>query len=53
MINSLGPLSEGYEVLWYVEILQNERFFCCTSCKTEYSEKYNERIESIKRRHEG
>jgi hypothetical protein len=27
MINSLGPLSEGYGVLWYVEVLQNEHFF--------------------------
>ena len=53
MINSLGALSEEYGVLGYVEILQNERFFCCTSCKTEYSGKYNGRIESIKRRHEG
>ena len=50
MINSLGPLSEGYGVLWYVEVLQNEHLFFCTSCKTEYSEKYNGRIESIKRK---
>jgi hypothetical protein len=27
MINSLGPFSEGYGVLWYVQVLQNERFF--------------------------
>ena len=30
-----------------------ERFFCCNSCKTDYSEKYRGRIESIKRRYEG
>jgi DNA-binding Lrp family transcriptional regulator len=30
-----------------------ERFFCCNSCKTDYSEKYKGRIESIKRRYEG
>jgi hypothetical protein len=30
-----------------------ERFFCCTSCKSDYSEKYKGRIESIIRRYEG
>ena len=30
-----------------------ERFFCCTSCKSDYSEKYKGRIESIKRRYGG
>jgi DNA-binding Lrp family transcriptional regulator len=29
-----------------------ERFFCCTSCKSEYKRKYGGRIEAIKRRHE-
>ena len=27
MINSLGPLSEGYEVLWYVEFFRMNAFF--------------------------
>jgi DNA-binding Lrp family transcriptional regulator len=30
-----------------------ERFFCCNSCKADYSEKYSGRIESIKKRYEG
>lgn len=30
-----------------------ERFFCCTSCKSGYIEKYRGRIESIKRKYEG
>lgn len=29
-----------------------ERFFCCTSCKSEYKKKYGGRIEAIKKRHE-
>ena len=28
-----------------------ERFFCCNSCKDDYSEKYGGRIESIKKRY--
>jgi DNA-binding Lrp family transcriptional regulator len=28
-----------------------ERFFCCTSCKSEYKRKYGGRIEAIKKRH--
>jgi Lrp/AsnC family leucine-responsive transcriptional regulator len=28
-----------------------ERFFCCTSCKSEYKRKYAGRIEAIKKRH--
>jgi DNA-binding Lrp family transcriptional regulator len=28
-----------------------ERFFCCTSCKSEYKSIYGGRIESIKKRH--
>jgi Archaeal TRASH domain len=27
-----------------------ERFFCCTSCKSEYKRKYGGRIEAIKKR---
>src|SRR5690349_6372414 len=30
-----------------------ERFFCCTSCKSGYSQKYHGRLESIKRKYEG
>ena len=29
-----------------------ERFFCCTSCKSEYKKKYGGRIEAIKKRHD-
>ena len=28
-----------------------ERFFCCTSCKSEYKKKYGGRIEAIEKRH--
>jgi DNA-binding Lrp family transcriptional regulator len=29
-----------------------ERFFCCTSCKSEYKRKYGGRIDAIKKRHD-
>jgi len=29
-----------------------ERFFCCTSCKSEYKRKYGGRIEAIKKRYD-
>ena len=29
-----------------------ERFFCCTSCKSEYKRKYGGRIEAIEKRHD-
>ena len=29
-----------------------ERFFCCTSCKSEYKKKYGGRIDAIKKRHD-
>jgi Lrp/AsnC family leucine-responsive transcriptional regulator len=29
-----------------------ERFFCCSSCKSEYKKKYGGRIEAIEKRHE-
>lgn len=29
-----------------------ERFFCCTSCKSEYKKKYGGRIEAIKKRND-
>jgi Lrp/AsnC family leucine-responsive transcriptional regulator len=45
-----GPIFAKPRVLKFADI---ERFFCCYSCKTGYSEKYKGRIESIKRRYEG
>jgi DNA-binding Lrp family transcriptional regulator len=45
-----GPISGKPQVLKFADI---ERFFCCSSCKSDYSEKYKGRIESIKRKYEG
>ena len=45
-----GPVLGKPRVLKFADL---ERFFCCNSCKTGYSEKYKGRIESIKRRYEG
>jgi len=45
-----GPILAKAGVLKFANL---ERFFCCNSCKTDYSEKYKGRIESIKRRYEG
>ncbi len=45
-----GPVLGKPRVLKFAEL---ERFFCCNSCKTGYSEKYKGRIESIKRKYEG
>jgi Lrp/AsnC family leucine-responsive transcriptional regulator len=45
-----GPILGKARVLKFANL---ERFFCCNSCKTDYSEKYKGRIESIKRRYEG
>ncbi|HJT83056.1 MAG TPA: winged helix-turn-helix transcriptional regulator [Nitrososphaeraceae archaeon] len=45
-----GPVFGKPRVLKFADI---ERFFCCYSCKTGYSEKYKSRIESIKRKYEG
>ena len=45
-----GPILGKPKVLKFADI---ERFFCCHSCKTGYSEKYKGRIESIKRRYKG
>jgi len=45
-----GPVLGKPIVLKFADL---ERFFCCTSCKSDYSEKYKGRIESIKRRYEG
>jgi Lrp/AsnC family leucine-responsive transcriptional regulator len=45
-----GPVFGQPRVLKFADL---ERFFCCNSCKTDYSEKYKGRIESIKKRYEG
>ena len=45
-----GPVFDKPKVLKFANI---ERFFCCTSCKSGYSQKYRGRIESIKKRYEG
>ncbi len=45
-----GPVFGKPRVLKFADL---ERFFCCNSCKSDYSEKYKGRIESIKRRYEG
>ena len=39
-----GPISNKPHVL---KIANFERFFCCTSCRTLYKEKYKGRIESL------
>jgi Lrp/AsnC family leucine-responsive transcriptional regulator len=45
-----GPIFGKPKVLKFADI---ERFFCCSSCKSGYGEKYKGRIESIKKRYEG
>lgn len=45
-----GPIFGQPRVLKFANM---ERFFCCNSCKTDYSEKYKGRIESLKKRYEG
>ncbi len=45
-----GPVYGKPRILKFADI---ERFFCCTSCKSGYSEKFRGRIESIKRKYEG
>ena len=45
-----GPIFNKPKVLKFADI---ERFFCCSSCKSGYGEKYRGRIESIKKRYEG
>ena len=44
-----GPIFNKPKVLKFADI---ERFFCCSSCKSGYVEKYKGRIESIKKRYE-
>ncbi len=45
-----GPVYGKPRIQKFADI---ERFFCCTSCKSGYSEKYRGRIESIKRKYDG
>ena len=45
-----GPIHGKPKVLKFADI---ERFFCCISCKSGYSQKYHGRIESIKRKYGG
>ena len=45
-----GPVFDKPKVLKFANI---ERFFCCNSCKSGYSQKYRGRIESIKKKYEG
>ena len=45
-----GPVYGKPKILKFANI---ERFFCCVSCKSGYSQKYHGRIESIKKRYEG
>ena len=42
-----GPINAKPAVLKFADI---ERFFCCSSCKSLYREKYRGRIESITKR---
>ena len=44
-----GPVHDKPKILKFANI---ERFFCCNSCKSGYSQKYRGRIESIKRKYE-
>lgn len=45
-----GPVYDKPKILKFADI---ERFFCCISCKSGYTEKYRGRIESIKRKYNG
>ncbi len=45
-----GPVYDKPKILKFADI---ERFFCCISCKSGYTEKYRGRIESIKRKYDG
>jgi DNA-binding Lrp family transcriptional regulator len=45
-----GPVFSKPRILKFANI---ERFFCCISCKSGYSQKYGGRIESIKKKYEG
>lgn len=41
-----GPVHEKPSILKFANL---ERFFCCTSCRSLYREKYGSRIESLSR----
>ncbi len=43
-----GPITGEAQVLKFADY---ERFFCCTSCKSEYKKKYGGRIEAIEKRY--
>jgi Lrp/AsnC family leucine-responsive transcriptional regulator len=43
-----GPIAGGPQVLKFANY---ERFFCCTSCKSEYKRKYGGRIAAIKEKY--
>lgn len=43
-----GPITGEVQVLKFADY---ERFFCCTSCKSEYKKKYAGRIEAIEKRY--
>ena len=45
-----GPVFGKPKILKFANI---ERFFCCTSSKSGYSQKYRGRIESIKKKYDG
>ena len=45
-----GPVYGKPKILKFADI---GRFLCCISCKSGYTEKYQGRIESIKRKYEG
>jgi Lrp/AsnC family leucine-responsive transcriptional regulator len=45
-----GPITGDPHVFRFANY---ERFFCCTSCMSDYKQKYGGRIESIKRKFEG
>ncbi len=44
-----GPIYGKPKILKFADI---ERFFCCISCKSGYTEKYRGRIESIERKYD-
>jgi len=44
-----GPISDKPHVL---KIANFEKFFCCTSCRSLYKEKYKGRIETLNQKHE-
>ena len=45
-----GTVAGKLHVLRFVD---QERYFCCTACRSGYAEKYRGRIEALKKRHSG